>query len=353
MTEQTGGIGIERQALPLTQRLTWARALLSQSVSELMEPPSLPAERSRFYLEIGNGSPQIRALGDPDSVEADNAGLDVMASLLKDGAVDIVLAEASCIDLNFYVPPGPLKEVRGMIASEISFKSPFAEDATLAFWQAHEAPDHGWRVRAAVTLKDPVLQMAEQLQQANLTVASVVREFAGGELRCAPPWEAQETAPKPSPVALFRRLAPSMRTALLGAAILTVSATAYWAQTTLRDWSLTGTADAARAELSASARATARLRGLDTAIAQSTEVLAITGEMSALLPDGVWLDQIIVDGQTVTLVGFGPSAADVTRLLATVPALSDVQFASPVVRDNSQSIERFRISAVLQPGPAQ
>ena len=144
-----------------------------------------------------------------------------------------------------------------------------------------------------------------------------------------------------------------MRAALLGAAILTVSATAYWAQTTLRDWSLTGTADAARAELSASARATARLRGLDTAIAQSTEVLAITGEMSALLPDGVWLDQIIVDGQTVTLVGFGPSAADVTRLLATVPALSDVQFASPVVRDNSQSIERFRISAVLQPGPAQ
>ena len=336
--------------MPLLQRFTRVRALLAHSVAELAAPQRVPQSRSRFYVEQGNGDLQIRALGDPDRVAADAAGLDVIAGMVDGGAVDLVLAEDSCLDLNFTLPPGPLAEVRGMIASEISFKSPFSEDATLSFCEAHEAEDGGWRVRAVITLKDRVLQVAETLQQSNLEVRTLVRPYPGGELQAAPPWAESAEATTPALWSALRNLSPPLKAALMGACIFFLSAILLWGQTTFRDWSLTSQATSARSELRASAPATARLRGLDTAIAQSTEVLALTGTMSALLPDGVWLDQIIIDNDAVTLVGFGPSAADITRLLATVPTLTDVQFASPVVRDNSQSIERFRISATLQPG---
>ena len=79
-------------------------------------------------------------------------------------------------------------------------------------------------------------------------------------------------------------------------------------------------------------------------------MLALTGTLSGALPDDVWLDQIIIDGTDVTLVGFAPSAAEVTRILTELPTLSDIKFASPVIRDNSQSIERFRIAATLSAG---
>ena len=61
----------------------------------------------------------------------------------------------------------------------------------------------------------------------------------------------------------------------------------------------------------------------------------------------MWLDQLIIDDDTVTLAGFGPSAAEITQMLTTLPELTDIRFASPVTRDNSQSLERFRIAATL------
>ncbi|MEP2202031.1 MAG: PilN domain-containing protein, partial [Tateyamaria sp.] len=92
---------------------------------------------------------------------------------------------------------------------------------------------------------------------------------------------------------------------------------------------------------------------LDASLAKSTEVLAVTGTLSEVLPDEVWLSQIIIDDNEVTLVGFAPSAAEVTRILSDVPNLTDIKFASPVIRDNSQEIERFRIAATFADGVAQ
>ncbi|MEM1066935.1 MAG: hypothetical protein AAGJ74_15650, partial [Pseudomonadota bacterium] len=280
MTEQTGDIGLERQSLPLLQRLTWARAVLTQSIAELVSPEQKPKGPTRFYVELGGNSLSIRAVGDPDSLPADEEGLEIVASLVEDGAADLVLADESCIDLSFRLPPGPLSEVRGMIASEISFKSPFSEEATLSFWEAREADDGGWWVRAAITLKDRVLNVAETMQQADLTVNALVREHAGGELRAVPPWAEPSTKPGPPALAAFRNLGATARAAFLGAGVFLLSSALLWGQVTLRDWSLADEADAARATLSAGAQASARMRGLESAIAQSTEVLALTGTMS-------------------------------------------------------------------------
>ncbi|MCY4179837.1 MAG: PilN domain-containing protein, partial [Litoreibacter sp.] len=223
----------------------------------------------------------------------------------------------------------------------------------MAIWEAHENPQGGWSVDAALTLEDPVEKILTELEKHDATIASVIRKTPKGTLRTAPPWLVGPAFAKPSLAGFFGNLAPALKATIAGAALFALSATAHWGVTSFKDWSLAAEARQAQNTLRSKAAAASRLRGLDTSIAQSTEVLAITGTMSALLPDGVWLDQIIAEGSELTLVGFAPSAAEVTKLLSQVPNLSDIQFASPVIRDNSQSLERFRISATLSAGDVQ
>lgn len=347
MTEQTGGVVLERRGLSIGPWLTYVRALLSQSAASLVATDDLPNLRCTFFIELGHRAPRLRAVGEADWVELNEGALPVLADAARSGKVDLVLTDNACIDLTFDVPPGPLAEVSRMIDAEILYRSPFAENAALAIWEAHEAAHGGWTVTAALTLEDAVQDVVEQLAGHGLQISSIIRKTESGTLRTAPPWTTSKANDAPSPLAIFRSLAPALQAALAGATLFALSATLHWGSTVAQDWSLSDEAARAQTELRSTAAATARLRGLDASLAQSTEVLALTGTLSQALPDDVWLDQIIIDDTDVTLVGFAPSAAEVTRILTDLPSLSDIKFASPVIRDNSQSIERFRIAATL------
>ncbi len=352
MTDQTGGMTLESKGFSPAPRIMWARVLLSQSAAQMVARDAVPADRSDFFVELGADAPVIRVLGEDDAVPFEAATLGVVAERLDANGIDLVLTDESSIDLTFDVPPGLLPEVRQMIDTELQYRSPFAEGAALAIWEAFEAPSGGWTVKAALTLKDPVEKLVAALDAQNISVGSVIAEADGTTLRTLPPWQANADDAT-SPFAVFGALSAPMKAALAGAAIFALSATAYWGQTTLKDWSLTSEASLAQNELRNTVAAATRLRGLDASLAMSTEILALTGEMSKLLPDEVFLDQLIVDNTEVTFVGFAPSAAEVTRIMSTLPTLTDIKFASPVIRDNSQSIERFRIAATLVPGGAQ
>lgn len=350
MTEQTGGVVLERRGLSIGPWLTYVRALLSQSASQLVQTDDLPKDRCVFFIEMGHRKPRVRAQGEEDWVDLTEKALPVLADAARSGHVDLVLTDNACIDLTFDVPPGPLPEVSRMIDAEILYRSPFAENAALAIWEAHEAATGGWTVTAALTLEEPVQEVVAQLDAFNLKVASVIRMSETGTLRAAPPWIKKATTAAPAPLAIWRSLSPALKAAMAGALLFALSATAHWGSTLMQSWSLSDAARSAQNELRATAAASARLRGLDASLAQSTEVLALTGTLSGVLPDDTWLDQIIIDGTEVTLVGFAPSAAEVTRILTDLPILEDIKFASPVIRDNSQSIERFRIAATLTTG---
>ena len=350
MTEQTGGVVLERRGLSVWPWLTYLRALLAQSASGLASTDALPRQRCEFYIELGHGTPWVRVLGEDDWLELDDSALSALKGALKGGKIDLVLSDEACIDLTFEVPPGLLPEVSRMIEAEILYRSPFAENAALAIWEAHEAPSGGWQVIAGLTLETQVKELVAALKAYQIEIASVVREGDCGTLHTRPPWQTSATDETASPFAIFRSLAPALQAALAGALLFALSATLLWGHFFMSDWSLSDEANRAQTELRQSAAATSRLHGLDASLSMSTEVLALTGALSELLPDGVWLDQIIIDGTEVTLVGFAPSAAEVTRILTDLPALSDIKFASPVIRDNSQSIERFRIAANIVKG---
>lgn len=353
MAEQSGGVVFERRGLSIGPWLTYVRALLAQSASQLAVSEWLPSDECIFFIELGCAAPVLRARGEDERVELDEYFLLELAGTAEDGLVDLVMTNDACIDLSFEVPPGLLPELSRMIEAEILYRSPFAEGVALSIWEAHEAPGGGWKVTAAVTLEAPIMALVQMLEKHGLQVSSVIRETGAHRLRTIPPWRQQSTVKAPSPWTTFRSLTPVLQATLAGALLFAFAATLNWGHATWRDGALTDPAARAHADLRDTATAASRLRGLDASLSQSTEVLALTGTLSGVLPDDVWLDQIIIDGSDVTLVGFAPSAAEVTRILTEVSALTDIQFASPVIRDNTQGIERFRVAAILAGGTAR
>ena len=347
MADKTSGRMFARAGAPLGQRLNRFRNLALQGAAELAAPPAFAQPRSEFYVEIGDGKPVFRRPDKPGEVEITPENLAHLAQKTGNAPIDLVFAEDSCIDLRFKLPDGLLPELRQIIDNEIQFRSPFNEGASLWFWVAEELPDHRWQARAAVTLKQPVETLLAQLSEHNLPIGAVRREAKDTHFAAYPAWAGSRAATT-KPGRLLGKLPASLKLSVLGALVFCISALALTVQNGLVQSRLGPQADAARATISAQAQAAAGRRSLDRAIAESTYKAALTGTLSALLPDGVWLDQLVIEDDTVTLIGFGPSAAEITRLLATVPGLSDIRFASPVTRDNTQSLERFRIAATLE-----
>jgi Tfp pilus assembly protein PilN len=138
-----------------------------------------------------------------------------------------------------------------------------------------------------------------------------------------------------------------LRNGLIGSVAVIASAGALTLSASLEQSAIQAEANTARSMLSAHAARTAEQRALETSQAQSRNRLALVGILSQHLPDGVWLDQLTIEQSDLTLVGFGPATADVQRILAGLPFLTDVHLAAPVTRDNNQSLERFRIAARL------
>lgn len=346
MADRTSGHLSARTGRSFRHRLNRFRNLAIQGAAELSARPASLQPESDYFIEFGDGDPVFRRPGKPGEVEITPATLTQLAEKTSKAPVDLVFVGSSCIDLRFKLPDGLLPELRQIIDNEIQFRSPFSEGASLWFWVAEELPDHQWQARAAVALKEPVERLLGLLADAGLPVGVVRRDAKDTHFAAYPYWANPGDA-RAKPKASLRHLPSFLKLTILGAGVFCASAIGLVVQNTTTHASISTKAEAARASISAQARASAGRRSIEMAILQSTEKLALTGVLSGLLPDGVWLDQLVIEDDTITLIGFGPSAADITRLLATLPQLTDIRFASPVTRDNSQSLERFRIAATL------
>lgn len=90
---------------------------------------------------------------------------------------------------------------------------------------------------------------------------------------------------------------------------------------------------------------------LDVRKAERPLALAVLAEVSAGLPDGVWLDQFRLSGPDLRLSGFAPAAAELIPLIDGLPLLEKVRFETGVVQDPMRKRERFQIGAAVA-GPA-
>ena len=78
-----------------------------------------------------------------------------------------------------------------------------------------------------------------------------------------------------------------------------------------------------------------------------TPLIVLWAELTRLLPDGTWLEQLNHKGDHVRVVGYSDNASSLIEILEASELLSDVRFDAPVTIDSKTSREHFRIAATL------
>lgn len=72
--------------------------------------------------------------------------------------------------------------------------------------------------------------------------------------------------------------------------------------------------------------------------------LQVLDELTKLLPDGTWLQEIEVEKESVVMFGYSDRAADLVQVLENSPYFSQVEFTSPITRDaNNKEVFRMRM----------
>lgn len=330
--------------------LTKIMNLASASVSVMNEPPEVPKKAPPPELYLSDNKYTLRL--DEDVTEFTDAfQLAERLEELPEKEIDLVFAGRTAFDLTFQIPNGPFNELHAMIETELEFRSPIQRDQCVWFWSAQETENGDWLVEAAIVLKTSVAWVLDTIQNTGKSINLARRHQQDGSLRVGvePDW-----LKKPSmlsrasgPLARVAHTPPVLRFPLGAFAFFCLSVILlYFAQgASLR--TVSDQAQTARAELNRLAASEAATRAMEDRRSMGEARIAVIGTLAAALPDGVWLEQIIIDEQDITLIGFAPSAAEITRILATLPALTDIEFGSPVTRDNTQNLERFRINAQL------
>ncbi len=330
-TVPQGGRAADAVRLP-SRLANYLRLGLDASTNDQSATP-----RSAIWVEIDESHTRLH---EPQDVP-----------LTTPGAIDIVVTGYGGLDISFTLPNGPLAELRQMIDGEIRHRSPFADGAHAAFWTATEAEDGAWRIDATIVMRAVLDRATKLATDRGGRLGLLRRDGAETSYAALPTPDAAADSSALKTALHFMAQAPSgLRAAIAGTVILLASASALWVDAQLDNRQIVDAASAARSEIGARAAAAAERRALDTLRASSNSRLALVGIFAALLPDGVWLDQLTVEGDEIVLTGFGPSTTDVQRRLSALTFLTDVRLAAPVTRDNSQSIERFRIAATLS-GP--
>ena len=82
---------------------------------------------------------------------------------------------------------------------------------------------------------------------------------------------------------------------------------------------------------------------LETARAQVGSRLRVLDELSALLPDDTWLEDLTLRSGEAVLAGQSRAAAMLIGVLQDSPLFEDVRFDAPIVKDDETERERFRV----------
>lgn len=107
-------------------------------------------------------------------------------------------------------------------------------------------------------------------------------------------------------------------------------------------------ADAVRRQEQQVEALTARAQVLEGLRTESWRKLQILQELTRLLPNGTWVQEVQLGDGTVDVFGFSIRAADLVQPLENSAYFSQVEFTSPITRD-AQNKEIFRMRMRLKP----
>jgi Tfp pilus assembly protein PilN len=91
----------------------------------------------------------------------------------------------------------------------------------------------------------------------------------------------------------------------------------------------------------------ARAAVLENVRSSNLQKLHMLQQLTKLLPDGTWLQELNMSEDTVDINGYSSHAADLVQPLENSPYFTQVEFTAPITRDN-QNREVFRIRMRLK-----
>jgi general secretion pathway protein L len=75
----------------------------------------------------------------------------------------------------------------------------------------------------------------------------------------------------------------------------------------------------------------------------------VMNETTRTLPDNTWVAQLQLRGDQLTITGYSAAASNLIEALEASPMFSQVKFTSPITPDPKLGVERFMLSASVEP----
>jgi general secretion pathway protein L len=77
-------------------------------------------------------------------------------------------------------------------------------------------------------------------------------------------------------------------------------------------------------------------------------MVAILAELTQVLPDGTWINELTFDGKTIRITGSSTAAADLIGLIDRSPKFANARFEAPLIHDQATNADRFDLSFAVR-----
>lgn len=305
---------------------------------------------TRVIAERGGRSEMVARIAPLDQGGA--AELHAILSSRGGQPVGVRFPSPSCFARTLELPAQAEADYARILALELERTTPFraADVLTAHYVQPGQSAAHGKAAVRHVIVKrrsiDPLL--------AALRAEGIEPDFAD----C---WDEEGRQAQPLDFLAATRIAAAPRRNLMpvmaaAVALLAISAAAsvvvrhQWAldELSARVAEARATAATVRQRVEAAQAITARIAAMDNLLRARLPAAGIVEELTAILPDSVFVTDLRLDGDLVEFTGFAKSAASLVPLLTKSPLFAEAGLTSPVVLDNNEDKERFSIRLRLK-----
>ncbi|WP_321504524.1 PilN domain-containing protein [Breoghania sp.] len=333
---------------------SWWRGELSASFAPLLRLARLrKTSGPRVRLSRTRGGDAANGTGLAATLDAESwQALAKALANTRHRAQPLVLELASDLVLvrKQTYPAGALSKLDDIVALDIEQSTPFSGASAVWRWQVTGRADRQVEVETVILRRDLVLQILSLASANGLGVGEITyRGMESGRVL--------ELMRLETPHDQFRRRWRRLNAGLAVVVLLLAAGLAglsYWQ----REVALEG-ANARLEELKS--RAIRLRRAQADAVAEydasvallrekatTPQVNAVWNALSASLPDTVFLSSLEISADKGRIAGFARSAAPLIARLEELDEVADVTFASPVMINPDDRLERFDITFALE-----
>lgn len=302
-------------------------------------------------LSFGAAEPQQIYLGEwPGAVAAVAQRLAKVPAWSR--SIALLVPVSRCLERERSVPSAALQDIRRILALDIARVMPAGAGDVLFGWQLvpAEGRDGADRSVRQIIVKQSIIgPLVEDLSARGLIVDVVSAVTTSGTVCSSNMLDGSgQRASRSSWLrrASFGAIAATMVLAALTTGLYLRGQMHVSEQLAAQIATTRTKAQYVQTRLATAEAVTAQVAGLRLRKLEAISLATMWDDVSRILPDTAWLNELRVDGEQLVLDGYASSASELIGVFNRAGQFSAIKFASPVTRDPQSGMERF----VLQMG---